>query len=146
MALGLSSASPRTPEVARQHLADYYAAITHLDAQIKDFEKQIRTLCREQGTLYDRLRDIPFVGPICAAYLVALLWRPEMFTHFKALTAYCGLDVVLCESGRFKGQSRISKRGWSSFRGALSAARGEGRECRRRAVLPPGCSNASRRG
>lgn len=95
--------------------------IAHLGAQIKDFEKQIQTLCREQGTLYDRLRDIPFVGPICAAYLVALLWRPEMFTHFKALTAYCGLDVVLCESGRFKGQSRISKRGWSSFRGALSA-------------------------
>lgn len=95
--------------------------IAHHDAQIKDFEKQIQTLCREQGTLYDRLRDIPFVGPICAAYLVALLWRPEMFTHFKALTAYCGLDVVLCESGRFKGQSRISKRGWSSFRGALSA-------------------------
>lgn len=99
--------------------------IAHHDAQIKDFEKQIQTLCREQGTLYDRLRDIPFVGPICAAYLVALLWRPEMFTHFKALTAYCGLDVVLCESGRFKGQ-RPDLQAWLEFlpRRALGGTEG----------------------
>ncbi|PKQ64790.1 arylsulfatase [Labilibaculum filiforme] len=47
---------PRTPEVARQHLADYYAIITHLDAQIG----RVITALKESGQYENTL--IVFAG------------------------------------------------------------------------------------
>ena len=42
---------PRTPEVARQHLADYYAAITHLDAQIGRVIAELKATGEYENTL-----------------------------------------------------------------------------------------------
>jgi arylsulfatase A-like enzyme len=42
---------PRTPEVVRQHLADYYAAITFLDAQVGRILDALRTSGRYDNTL-----------------------------------------------------------------------------------------------
>lgn len=36
---------PRTPEIVQQHLSDYYAMITHLDAQVG----RVLTTLRETG-------------------------------------------------------------------------------------------------
>jgi arylsulfatase A-like enzyme len=47
---------PRTPEVVRRHLADYYAAIEHLDAQVG----RILDALREAGRLDDTL--VVFAG------------------------------------------------------------------------------------
>jgi arylsulfatase A-like enzyme len=42
---------PRTPEVVRQHLADYYAAITFLDAQIGRILEALRQAGLEKNTI-----------------------------------------------------------------------------------------------
>ncbi|RME70167.1 MAG: arylsulfatase [Verrucomicrobia bacterium] len=42
---------PRTPEIARQHLADYYAIITHLDAQIGRVIETLKTTGQWENTL-----------------------------------------------------------------------------------------------
>ena len=42
---------PRTPEVAKQHLADYYAIITHLDAQIGRVIKALKAAGKYENTI-----------------------------------------------------------------------------------------------
>ncbi len=42
---------PRTPEVARQHLADYYASITYLDAQIGRVIAELKSSGQDENTL-----------------------------------------------------------------------------------------------
>ena len=41
------------------------------------------------------------------------------FTNAKQLTSYAGFDVVLKESGAYKGKTRISKKGNKNIRRAL---------------------------
>jgi transposase len=95
--------------------------IDEIEKEIKSLEKQIHALCLDHGNLYKRLLAIPFVGPISAAHLVALLWVPDLFPSAKAIVAFCGLDIVLKHSGRYKGESKLSKRGWPSLRRSLAA-------------------------
>jgi arylsulfatase A-like enzyme len=42
---------PRTPEIVRQHLADYYSAITFLDAQVGRILEALRATGRHENTL-----------------------------------------------------------------------------------------------
>lgn len=42
---------PRTPQIAKQHLADYYAIITHLDAQIGSVVATLKELGMYENTL-----------------------------------------------------------------------------------------------
>lgn len=97
------------------------SVIKVLSEEIQRLDTQIRDLCRNQTDLYDRLLKTPFIGPVSASYLVALLWEPAAFASAKAVVAYIGLDVVLKESGRYKGKSKLSKRGWAALRQVLVA-------------------------
>ncbi|OJW23454.1 MAG: hypothetical protein BGO49_02285 [Planctomycetales bacterium 71-10] len=45
------AASPRTPEVVRKHLADYYASIEYLDAQVGRILDALRESGRERDTI-----------------------------------------------------------------------------------------------
>lgn len=43
---------PRTPKVIRQHLADYYAMISHLDAQVGRIRKALAEAKKDDNTLF----------------------------------------------------------------------------------------------
>jgi transposase len=97
------------------------AVIAAMDMEVRSLDRRIASICREHGDLYRRLLGIPFVGAVSASHLVALLWDPELFPNAKAVVAYVGLDIVLRESGRYKGRSKLSKRGWAALRKVLVA-------------------------
>ena len=59
------------------------------------------------------LRQIPSIGPIRAALLVALLQTPQRFRTKRQLWAYCGLALQTRSSGEYRftgGQLQRSKR------------------------------------
>jgi len=65
------------------------------------------------------LESIPGISFISAATVVGETLGFESITNGKQLASYAGYDVVLRESGNFKGKTRISKKGNSHIRAAL---------------------------
>jgi transposase len=96
--------------------------IVLLDKQVKEIEKEIKTVVNQDDKLKKKfayLQSIPGVGLLTAACIVAETNGFETFTSIKQLTSYAGLDVRIVESGKWKGESHISKRGNSHIRKAL---------------------------
>ena len=57
------------------------------------------------------LRQIPAIGPVRAALLIALMQTPNRFRTKRQLWAYCGLALKTYTSGEYRfvgGQSRES--------------------------------------
>lgn len=93
------------------------------DVAIARIEQMIRRLATRLGWDHDiaRLRAIKGVGELTAcAMLVA--YRCGRFIHHDPFVAYLGLDVRAKDSGRFKGQRKLSKRGDGEYRRLLHCA------------------------
>jgi len=96
--------------------------IAFIDKQVKQIEKEITLFINKDEKLKTKigyLDSIPGVGLITAAVVVAETNGFSAFDSIKQLTSYAGLDVRIQESGKWKGKSRISKRGNSHIRKAL---------------------------
>ena len=96
--------------------------IAFIDKQVKQIEKEITLFVKQDEKLKTKigyLDSIPGVGLITAATIVAETNGFAAFESIKQLTSYAGLDVRIQESGKWKGKSRISKRGNSYIRKAL---------------------------
>lgn len=66
------------------------------------------------------LDSIPGIGFLTAVTILAELGNVKVFKSAQALTAYCGLDPRVLQSGTFKGtRNKISKRGSSLLRRVL---------------------------
>ncbi|WP_262897888.1 IS110 family transposase [Maribacter dokdonensis] len=65
------------------------------------------------------LTSIPGVSFISAATVIGETLGFESIVNAKQLASYAGYDVVLRESGNYKGKTRISKKGNSHIRGVL---------------------------
>jgi transposase len=96
------------------------ALIAQLNLLLRQLDQQIQGLIRQLGwwTDYRRCQSIPGIGPVTAAALVAAYHRGA-FASSDAFVAYLGLDIRLRESGRFKGQSKLTKRGAPELRRLL---------------------------
>ena len=94
-----------------------------LQCLIAHLEQLIRTLIAEFGWQadYHRCLSIPGIGAINAAALTAVFHRGT-FAGSDAFVAFIGLDVRLRESGKFKGQSKLSKCGEPEIRRLLYCA------------------------
>jgi len=76
---------------------------------------------------YHRLRTLPGVGPILALTILAEAGDLRRFAHHRQFLKFCGLDLSTEQSGQFRGQSRLSKRGngrlrcafWMAAQGAI---------------------------
>ena len=90
---------------------------------IARLEQRIRSLIDELGWQadYHRCLSIPGIGAINAAALTAVFHRGT-FAGSDAFVAFIGLDVRLRESGKFKGQSKLSKCGEPEIRRLLYCA------------------------
>ena len=85
---------------------------------------QARGLTRErnrideiaQVTLADHhdsrlLRRIPGIGPINALTILAEAGDLRRFGHYRQFLKFCGLDLATCQSGTFRGRTKLSKYG-----------------------------------
>lgn len=90
------------------------------------------SLCEKRKQLEDRaheflkdnpqykiLRTIPGIGPILALTIIAESGDLNRFSHHRKYLKFCGFDLSTHQSGQFRGQSKLSKRGNSRLRCAF---------------------------
>lgn len=65
------------------------------------------------------MRSLPGIGPILALTILAEAGDLCRFAHHRQFLKYCGLDLAKCQSGQYKGQERLSKRGNARLRFAF---------------------------
>ncbi|MCK0158966.1 IS110 family transposase [Cellulophaga sp. F20128] len=93
-----------------------------LNTQIVSIEEEMRELISDNEVLkmkFSFLESIPGISFISVATIIGETLGFESIVNGKQLTSYAGYDVVLRESGNFKGKTRISKKGNSHIRAAL---------------------------
>lgn len=96
--------------------------IATLDVLIKETRKKIRQHIDDDPDLKkDKalLESIPGVGDVLSTSLLAFAGNLRRFSSSKALVAYAGLNPRRCESGMWKGKSRLSKVGSGELRSVL---------------------------
>ena len=90
---------------------------------LERIDLRLRKLVRSLGWWedYQRCRSIPGIGTLNAIALVAA-YRRGAFAGSDDFVAYIGFDVRLRESGRYKGQRKLTKRGEAEMRRLLYCA------------------------
>lgn len=80
-------------------------------AEIESIKERLIALAAHTP-LYELYLSVPGIGPITAALLVAELKDIRRFDNIKKLTAFCGLDPTIVQSGKtINYHGPISKRG-----------------------------------
>lgn len=85
-----------------------------LNTQIEAVEEEMRLLISKNEVLERKigyLISIPGISFISAATVIGETLGFESITNGKQLASFAGYDVVLRESGNFKGKTKISKKG-----------------------------------
>lgn len=96
--------------------------IATLDKELETAREQIRRLIDNDPDLKrrgDLLKTIPGIGDASLAHLLVALSEHHGFTHAKQAVAYAGLEPRICESGDWKGKTRLSKTGDALLRKVL---------------------------
>ena len=92
------------------------------EAQIKEVEKEIQRLVKDDNRLSTKIKNIETVKGLGFMTIIKIIAETNGFLLFKnirQLVSYSGLDVVQNESGTFKGKTKISKKGNVRVRSAL---------------------------
>jgi len=71
---------------------------------------------------YQRLRQIPGIGPITAMTVLAEAGDLRRFGHHRQFLKFCGLDLATYQSGQFRGRTKLSKFGNARLRRAFWVA------------------------
>lgn len=65
---------------------------------------------------YELLRQIPGIGPINALTILAEAGDLRRFRRNRQFLKFCGLDLATCQSGAFRGRTKLSKYGNARLR------------------------------
>ena len=68
---------------------------------------------------YNRLRQVPGIGPINAMTILAEAGDLRRFGHHRQFLKFCGLDLATHQSGQFRGRTMLSKFGNARLRRAF---------------------------
>lgn len=91
---------------------------SHLCRLRRELEEQV--VARLSGHAdFQRLQTIPGIGPILALFILAEAGDLRRFSHYQKFLKYCGLDLSTEQSGRFRGTTKLSKRGNARLRYAF---------------------------
>ena len=71
---------------------------------------------------YRRLQTLPGVGPVIALIILAEAGDLRRFAHHRKFLKFCGLNLATYQSGKSRGQTRLSKRGNAELRCAFWTA------------------------
>jgi transposase len=96
----------------RRRAEIYYQQLDVLVALRQQVRRELLAESRKHPTVR-LLRQIPAIGPIRAALLIALLQTPHRFRGKRQLWAYCGLALRTYDSGEYRfvgGQLKRSKK------------------------------------
>ncbi len=106
----------------QKSIARYERLIETLEDLIKEVEKEMEKLYKEEPEVKEKLKkvmSIPGVSLTTAMTVIAETNGFATFTNAKQVVSYAGLDVRVRESGKYKGQARITKKGNRHIRRAL---------------------------
>lgn len=107
---------------SKREIKRYGQRLKLIEKQMAEIEKEMELLVREDPQINQRIKhleSIPGISFKSAATVVGETLGFTGFTNAKQLTSYAGFDVVLKESGAYKGKTRISKKGNKHIRRAL---------------------------
>ncbi len=96
--------------------------IKYMDKQISGIEKELKKRVKKDEEVSEKIKKvttIPGVGFITAITVAAETQGFANFTSIRQLTSFAGYDIRIIESGKFKGKTRISKKGNSHIRRAM---------------------------
>jgi transposase len=102
-------------------LHDYLDILEDLEGKIKEAEKRIRTVCREDK-ICTLLQSIPGIGPILAVTIRYEIDDIERFMSAGKLCSYAGLVPSTYSSGNRTYQGKITKQGNKWLRWAMVEA------------------------
>jgi len=94
------------------------AHIRQLIRQRDEIERIADAVLSDQPD-YQRLRQLPGVGPIIALTVLAEAGDLRRFGHGRQFLKFCGFDLATHQSGQFRGQSKLSKHGNARLRRAF---------------------------
>ena len=90
-----------------------------ISSSVKDLEKEIERLCKEEFPETETLRQVQGVGPNTALAYVATVDDPARFARSRDVGPYVGLASMSRASGSRNPELRISKRGDADLRRLL---------------------------
>jgi transposase len=93
-----------------------------LNQLIEEIEREIESVVNEDKALKARLEYILSIKGVGLMTVVCIVSETNGFaaiSSIKQLTSYAGLDIKLKESGKWKGKSKISKKGNKHIRKSL---------------------------
>lgn len=106
----------------KRALKRHHQRMALLTKQIAAIESEMEELVSKNEELYKKLgfmTSIPGISFISAATVAGETLGFASIANGKQLSSYAGYDVILRESGNFKGKTRISKKGNSHIRAIL---------------------------
>lgn len=106
----------------KKEVKRYTKRLKLLEEQLLEVEQEMRGLVATDEKLTQKmqyLESIPGVSFLSAATVVGETCGFNEISSAKQLTSYAGYDVVLKESGTFRGSSKISKKGNKHIRSIL---------------------------
>jgi transposase len=109
------------PEVFRARVDSQLRVLDALDREIERFDKQIRTVLRDDPG-YKVIQQVPGVGPVLAAVFVAELGDVSRFAHPGQICSWAGLTPKHRESDATVHRGAITKQGSSLVRWAAVEA------------------------
>jgi len=107
---------------ARTTIIRMKGRIKYINKQIEKIEKELRNESQKDQFVWNKIEkivSIPGVSFITAITIIAETQGFVNIRNIKQLVSYAGYDVSIKESGKWKGKSRISKKGNSHIRRAL---------------------------
>lgn len=95
--------------------------LQHTQQNLAHLEREIETLLAQDPGAHG-LQGIAEFGPKTVAVLRAELGDVERFSRCDQVIAYAGLDITIKDSGKWRGQRKLSKRGSGRLRRILYMA------------------------
>lgn len=103
---------------ARSFIADLYEELRRYDEQIGVKELALKALL-ENNDDYQRVQEIPGIGPIVGSALIAAVGDAKQFKNGRNLSAWVGLTPKQYASGDVSRMGGMSKRGNRTLRKLL---------------------------
>lgn len=106
----------------KREIRRYGQRLKLIEKQLEEIEADMEELVKKDAELTQKLQyleSIPGISFISAATIMGETLGFDGITSAKQLTSYAGYDVILKESGSFRGKTKISKKGNKRIRGIL---------------------------
>jgi transposase len=112
-------AAEHIPQALWAALGPILETIGSLTERIREYDRQLETICQEHYPETDLLRQVEGVGVLTALTFVLTLEDPYRFERSRTVGAYLGLVPARDQSGDRDPQKHISKEGDEKLRKLL---------------------------